>query len=280
MNRRRRQNGFSIAEILIAVGILTVAMLFIAGVFPVGIRFMQVSADRTTAAFVANEAFAKIQLYANQITPNFNLLRGDRARDFNDWFDEVDTPDRYVIDANTFSYPTDNSFSFDDKHYCWSAILRQTDNGSRDVQVTVFISRKSGPSTKYYLPDYGSFGSNDYARVNSSSGTDVMPHPVRVDVKDYSPRLNELIIPEPNEQTLINDGDLIVDEPTGKTYRVLERYAKYPDTVLLDKDFDWPSGSRTDRFVWVVPPPAAPAGDGKVSGKSPCVGVYQKVIRF
>jgi len=279
MNRRRRQNGFSIAEILIAVGILTVAMLFIAGVFPVGIRFMQVSADRTTAAFVASEAFAKVQLYAGRVDPQLDSeLRFTEARDFNDWFDDVDSSDDYVIDANTFSYPTDDSISFDDKHYCWSAILRRTEG--RDVQVTVFVSRKAGAAAKYYLPDYSSFGTDGYASI--SDANDRLPHPVRVDVNDVQNRANELRISNPK---LINDGDIIVDDPTGRIYRVLQRYADPDkDIILLDKDFiltDWQGDSISgDRFVWVVPPPAAPGGNRKVSGKSPCVGIYQKVIRF
>ena len=58
--------GFSLAETLIALGILAVGMLFIAGVFPVAIRLTTISAERTTAAVVAEEAFAKVQLYGSR----------------------------------------------------------------------------------------------------------------------------------------------------------------------------------------------------------------------
>ena len=60
---RSSNNGFSLIEVLLAVGIIAVGMLFIAGVFPVGIHFTTIASERTIAAVVADEAFAKIRLY-------------------------------------------------------------------------------------------------------------------------------------------------------------------------------------------------------------------------
>ena len=68
-------------------------------------------------------------------------------------------------------------------------------------------------------------------------------------------------------KVLINDGYTIIENTTGQIYRVLERYAQQDDTILLDQD--WRGGDS----VWVVPPPAS-------GGRYPCIGVYQKVIRF
>ncbi len=292
MAERVNRRGFSIAEVLIAIGILAVAMIFIAGVFPVGIRFTQVSIDRTTAAIAANEAFAKIRLYCDEVAPDVTLLRADEQRDFNDWFDAVDISDDYFVDANTFSYPTDNTIDFDDKQYCWSALCRRADSFTagpntvdpgRDIQVTVFVCRRAGSGARYYKPDsYGGITLN----------TDQLPRPVRVKVAQVSGgRDNELQITTYVEKTLINDGVLIVDGPTGRIYRVLERY-KDPDDdrILLDKNFiwdDWRGGMLfSPRYVWVVAPSAPLSsqrgiiGVWQVRGKNPCVGVYQKVIRF
>jgi hypothetical protein len=295
MAERVNKQGFSVAEVLIAVGILAVAMIFIAGVFPVGIRFTQVSIDRTTAAIAANEAFAKIQLYCDGVSPDVTLLRADEQRDFNDWFDDTDILDDYFIDVNTFSYPTDSTINFDDKQYCWSALLRWTSEftdaniPSRDVQATVFVCRRAGPAAEYYKPDLDSFGSQSYGGITQD--TDQLPRPVRIEVEDVLNRDNELKITDSAEKTLINDGDLIIDDPTGRIYRVLERYKNPDDIILLDKDFirdNWRGGlPPSTRYVWVVPP-SAPMGSQKgkssniwqVRGKSPCVGVYQKVIRF
>jgi len=54
-----------------AVGILGVAMIFIAGVFPVGLRFSTITTERSIAVVVADEAFAKLRLYAEGI-PDFD----------------------------------------------------------------------------------------------------------------------------------------------------------------------------------------------------------------
>ena len=111
---------------------------------------------------------------------------------------------------------------------------------------------------------------------------------MKIEVDDVTNRDNELEIIKPEEKTLINDGDLIVDDRTGRIYRVLERYTPPNDhIILLDKDFnyydaDGDSFESEDWFVWVVPAPWAPGGGNtwKVSGKNPCIGVYQKVIKF
>jgi Tfp pilus assembly protein PilV len=294
-----KQNGFSVAEVLIAVGILAVAMIFIAGVFPVGIRFTQVSIDRTTAAIVANEAFAKVRLFAGRLT-NLNSQSFDlsftQQRDFNDWF--TDHTISYYVDVNTYSYPTDNTVGFDDKQYCWSALLRRTDrfavdpnepDSSRDVQVTVFVCGKPRPGAVYYRPylRHTAFGTDFYGRMTNK--TSRLPQPVRLEVKDVSSGgTNELEIENLEEEPLINDGDLIVDDPTGRIYRVMERYAAPRENlILLDRDFvweDWRGRLITgNRFVWVVPSMWAPGGQPpnfKFAGRSPCVGIYQRVIRF
>jgi hypothetical protein len=292
---RNRQRGFSAAEVLIAVGILGVAMIFIAGVFPVGIRLTQVSIDRTTAAVVANEAFAKVQLYSEKIGPRLDFLRFGWSCDFNDWFDEMEKANlnKYLVDVNTFSWPTDTDVNFPDKRYCWSALLRRTDrfvtdpnipDSSKDVQVTVFVCRRFGPSVKYYQPDPNSFGTNIYGGITAEVND--LPKPVKVEVSTVSGRANELQITNSEEKTLINDGDVLVDDATGTIYRVQERYKGSPpddQTILLDKD--WPASGIG--FVWVVPPVVPMSsqrglinGVWQVSGKSPCVAVYQKVIRF
>jgi Tfp pilus assembly protein PilV len=304
MLAKTKQDGFSVAEVLIAVGILAVAMIFVAGVFPVGLRFAQVSIDRTTAAIAANEAFSKIRLYCERIPDVNGQLIGflfDHQRDFNDWF--TDRTNLFFVDVNTYSYPTDNSVNFDNKHYCWSALLRRTDrfltdanvpDSSHDMQVTVFVCSRQAPGVRYYQPylRHKAFGSDNYGRITDEIGR--LPKPVRVEIGQGSSRNNELEIQNTNtgnnkERYLINEGDLIVDDPTGRIYRVTERYAAPDDdTILLDRDFiwdDWQKGPITgNRFVWIVPPPAAPgtavSPNLEFSGRNPCVGVYQKVIRF
>ena len=65
-----KNHGFSLTEVLIAMAILTTGMVFIAGIFPAAIHLSTISAERVNASLAAEEAFAKIQLYAQGRTPD------------------------------------------------------------------------------------------------------------------------------------------------------------------------------------------------------------------
>jgi prepilin-type N-terminal cleavage/methylation domain-containing protein len=264
MNNEQKHSGFSLTEVLIAVGILSVGMIFIAGVFPAGIYLTTIATERTIAAVAADGAFAKIRIYAigdpNQPIDLDKLsvseLRPDGTIDFNDIL-----PAMKDANCNEFLYPstgTDDSA----KQYCWSALCRRAGSDpNRLVQVTVFVCRKTGPNLKYPAPPVG-VGLVDW------------PTPVKVSVSQGS-NANELQISGGNE-ALINDGYTIVDNQTGRIYRVLERYKTPDDRILLDRDWDdkdWQGNTILLPKVWVVPPPVG-------GGRYPCIAVYQKVIRF
>jgi prepilin-type N-terminal cleavage/methylation domain-containing protein len=270
MNNERKHSGFSLTEVLIAVGILAVGMVFIAGVFPAGIYLTTVATERSIAAVVADEAFAKIRIYAlgdlSTANDDVNIaeLKTNKMMDFND---SVVFPATLGIDAYEFVYPS--AKTVEPYQYCWSALCRLVEpEPNRLVQITVFISRKIGQNLTYFNHDFFS------ADVN-------WPAPVRIGV-NVVPGLgheNELSIKVLGEEIFINDGYTIVDNATGRIYRVLERYKAPADkTILLDERWDGTSGD-----VWVVPPPLTPGtsvSEKKCSGRYPCIAVYQKVIRF
>jgi hypothetical protein len=87
---------------------------------------------------------------------------------------------------------------------------------------------------------------------------------------------NELLIQDAvptdtvDENTFLDSGFVIVDDATGLIYRVMERYGATPNRVRIDPAW---SGAATDAWVWAMPRPVS-------GGRSPLVGVYQKVIRF
>ena len=237
MKGKCNNKGFSLTEVLLSVGILAVGMTFVAGVFPVAIHFTTIATERTIAAIVADEAFAKIRLYG---------------------IGEPNDPNAFLaaqyIDPNEFAYPSTDA-SISKKQYFWSALCRQVDMSN--VQVTVFVSRKTGSKTVYQ----GALG---------------RPVPMPVEVSGALGN-DKLTIDEPTKKTFINDGYTIVDNETGDIYRVLERYADDPATpavedemILLDRN--WESLGGWPRWVWVIPP--------SVGGRYPCIAVYQKVIRF
>ena len=243
-------NGFSLTEVLLAIGIITVGMLFIAGVFPVGIHFTTIATERTISAVVADEAFAKIRLYG--------------VADFNSWpvppvvaCVDYSVVSSGVVNPVEFAYPSDPNADISKKQYYWSALCRRVDPdpNNRLVQVTVFVSRKVGSASTYR-----GWATN-------------WPVPVPVAVSEV-PGAKELTITNPPEKTFINDGYIIVGNEFGRICRVLERYDVPDDQIIrLDLDQVWGPGNISPSAVWVVPPPIG-------GGRYPFIAIYQRVIRF
>ncbi len=265
MNNKQKHHGFSLTEVLIAVGILAVGMVFIAGVFPAGIYLTTIATERTVAAVAADEAFAKIRIYAvgdlSITTDDVKLakLTQNNMMNFND---PCVFPATLGINPNEFTYPSADTNDL--KQYFWSALCRRTaPNPNRLVQITVFVSRKISPSLRYLAPPDGSGGTVDW------------PMPIKVGVSGTTGS-NKLQIT--GGRTYINDGYTIVDDATGRIYRVLERYKNPDDTILLD---GWWGGGASGS-VWVVPPPVIwnPPNPPVTHGRYPCIAVYQKMIRF
>ena len=238
MKKRRQYSGFSLVEVLLAVGTLAVGMIFISGTFLTGIHFSTISTERTIAAVVAEEAFAKVRLYGvNMTDPNLAVNQQVRFESLN------------LIAGDEFAYPSTRTLA--EKHYYWSALCRPvySDSVNRLVQVTVFISRKVGSITKY-------------------QGGEGRPIPVEVDV---SGAIGDRILTITGDIEFINDGYTVVENETGNIYRVVERGVDpaHPEQITLATNKLWQGGDS----VWVIPPPVG-------GGKSPCIGIYQKLISF
>ena len=327
MVKIRDNSGFSLTEVLLAIGILAVAMTFIAGVYPVGLHFTTIATERTIAVVAADEAFAKIRCYAhgylrdpanpaNQaefVADDINLsdLSADYQIDIADanmlyvrnylgLFDRVrfdpneffgypsrDSEDLTVLERAQIMQGAIDPNAFEQKQYYWSALGRRVVGTARTVQVTVFVSRKTGPTLKYHNPEYiGYFFSamNPPATILPEINR---PVPVKVLIgRDELDKANEfMVLDNPasasvSEHELITDGSSIVDDRSGRIYRVLQSRFIAPGehSIILDRDFD-----RADLIdtreqyllgsVWVVPAPSN-------GGRNPCIAVYQREIRF
>lgn len=258
MKKKRKNDGFSLTEVLLSVGILTVGLIFVAGVFPVAIHFATIGTERTIAAVVADEAFAKIRLYGVDFTSS--AWPADPTIECVDFNDVQAVP----LSLNEFAYPS-TGIDISEKKFYWSALCRRKDTYTSLVQVTVFVYRKTGAGKRYWereplLP---------YQPVPTAA----VPMPIKVAVWPGI-KSNELVIQDSDssddpvdETTFINDGYTIVDDQTGQVFRVLERYASPGDTILLEKNWPW-SLMPVPRLVWVVPPPAN-------GGRNPCIAIYQ-----
>ncbi|HSV27402.1 MAG TPA: hypothetical protein VLH60_05865, partial [Sedimentisphaerales bacterium] len=158
--------------VLIAIAILTIALVMVGASFPVGVAMTANVTDRTIAAVVADQAFAMIKLHGlrhldrpvNDSTsawyrPSF-MSGGELVRQ--EWIpfeDVVGSPlpaDAAAREA-IFAYPSDPEFvRRGETAYYWSALCRReldaSGNPTRNVRVVVFVSRKIlGPRIEYPL---------------------------------------------------------------------------------------------------------------------------------
>jgi len=228
---RLRNNGFSLTEVLMAAGILAIGFAFIAGMFPVGVRLTALATEQTIAPIVADEAIAKIKLYGD---PNFiQFLSPTEYRDFSDvaFWRGVQIPD------DEFAYPS-TDISPELRRYHWSALCRR-DMFSNEVHVIVFVSRRAGAGARY-LTHESSWNSPDYGQAVLISDQDDWPVPVRVGVEVSEDEQRLTIDADSPQRSYISTGSTIVDDATGRIYRVLERI---PDdvngTIVIVLERDW-----------------------------------------
>lgn len=249
MRTNRNIQGFSLIEVLMAVGTLAIGMIFIGGTFLVGIHFSTIATERTIAAVAADEAFAKVRIFGvNLADPNFNVI------DQQVLFKGVVS--NKPLNPNEFAYPSIKTLA--ESRYCWSALCRRVNLSDPNVlQVTVFVSRRVGISAKYRNP-VDPFDE----RIALTR-----PVPLRVDVSANPGDV--LTIKVFDERIFINDGYTIIENSSGRIYRVVERAVDSSPLNEITLAQPWQGGDT----VWVVPPPFG-------GGRGPCIAVYQKTITF
>ncbi len=275
---KRHKTGFSLSEVLIAMAIMTVGMLLIAGIFPVAIHYGTVASEKSLAPAIADEAFAKIRIYArgehDTTDDNFDpsRLSGEEQRGRVSFMAEESF--RAFVDAGQpdyeFAWPSFGDPAFEEpvhrQQFYWAPIFRLTREFDTSepsiippVQVTVFVSRKPSPHLTYDGQDW--------------------PVPERVAVSSGD---NDDELDITGDERMVYQGGYIVDDATGRIYRVMEKYRDQPDTIRLNRPWD---DERVDpqnptqiinnspSYIWTIPPPDQ-------GGRNPCIGVFQKVMKF
>jgi hypothetical protein len=269
MTHRCRYRGFSLTEVLLAAGILTVGFLLIAGVLPVGVKLTMMSTERTIGAVAADEAFAKMRLFGIRDVHRKAAWPYDPNTECVDYVNVSALP--LSFNDGEFSYPSCDVRP-DTKKYYWSALLRyqKDDLGLDAFQVTVFVNRHTGLGVQYpyrdikgTIPGLASIPVPRVVPIEVAAPTGVVGYTDRINILD-----NSLV-------GLVTDESILVDGRTGQIMPVAQRNRSNPALIRLkDKLYDTDTGfGPGPRFVWVVPPAVG-------SGRYPGVGVYQRVIRF
>ena len=222
-----------------AAAILAVGFVMIAGTFPVAIFLTAVSVEQTIAPIVADEAFAKIQLYGINFTgtsyslPSFNAAL-NKSEDFNN-INKVKTATEN-INGKEYLYPSDNNLT--DRMYNWSAICRRlADSMIHWCRLRCLSAGRRGRSLQYPDP---------------LGGTASWPTPVRITAGPVGATGNQIQV---GGQNFVTDGCVIVADASGNIYRVIDHNSF--GIVTLDRTW-----SDVTSDIWVIPPP-------KTGGKSP-----------
>jgi prepilin-type N-terminal cleavage/methylation domain-containing protein len=250
-----KNSGFSLTEVLMAAGILCVGIMLVATMFPAALYLTTVASEKTMAAIVADEAFAKIQIYGIKNVP-VNDPNGPEG--FYRYWDLM----KNDIDTNEFTYPSTDG-NGKNSQYSWAALCKKLTKDSHDNRylVKLYVCRKISPNQKFFKN----------ALFNDANTCD-WPVPVCVDNVGYIP---------PNKLTMgsIESGFVnpppstaIIDNLSGRVFRIISN-----EDVVMTLDRNWDNDINTPNAIWIVPSGVV---NKKTAGKNPDIDVFQKIIDF
>lgn len=169
------------------------------------------------------------------------------------------------------SLPPDyfHSHSAQKQRYIWSALCRRNPTAPQQVQVRLFVCRRS-EGLRYY-----GFSYNQAAGVFTAEDTD---HPIPVPVEiTATPNSQQVTInssggpvyPRTDSHLFFLEGSWVINDQDGRRYQVIKREDLNTDdiyeTLTLNEEWQYPSGNY---IFWVVPPAVG-------TGRNLCIEVME-----
>jgi len=306
MINKKRKSGFTLIEVLISAGILSVGFMLIAGAFPVGVKLTSMATERTIGSVTAQEAIAKIKIYGLDMSyrnpyyvdtsdPVDDGLTYGRCFDYSniallDW-EAITAAPPYLgfipvlPPEYEYYYPSTNLVA--EKKYHWSALCRylsyEQSSRSSQIQATIFVSRLGGPGLMY--------PANPIPEDSLVSGlvppTELeypQPYMIQGIIRDPDDA-RKLTIPD-DYITYFREGAVIYDDINGYLFTIQKPTGA---DMIVELDRGWPyaydnsvTGEIYEYNVWVLPSSIKKPGTGGspavLGGRWPCVWIFQDII--
>ena len=168
MKRRPNQPGFSLIELMIAIGILAIGAAMIASAFPVAAMENKKSVEYTMGALVGENALA---ICRNKL--RHSVLDGPMDGTFRDITNSMTVGERtYPIPRPKGQHPEDwvtvSGTDYPSARYAWMVGARQLSDGVNDYELSIVVYEKFLPNDR---PGNELTMDNSCKKVNYSGGS-------------------------------------------------------------------------------------------------------------
>lgn len=300
MNRiYKRNSGFSLTEVLIAAGILTVGFMLLLTLFPLGIQLTAKNTENTLAMLSIDEAVFNASELIKSELPRRQTVPTNRYIDFRSlyWLDKdgddiindkvvdfISSNGEYELDYDPylFLYPTAANILSEEKRYNTAMLIGQK-NGSF-AELLIFACRRSSELAKFPRAIVSDF--------NDESNLSDRPNLLSFDVDDTFAYDDPIpgnwikisddykdVLDEVGLSTFITAGTKIINNRTYLPYMygtvVTDVKSPYEDDnyyIVVDRNYS-KATRRSLNKIWFIPPALG-------SSSSSDVGFERRTIRI